>query len=87
MEVPFTTDQEAFIQQAIATGRYRTAEDAVRDAMSRWEEDERSRITLLAAFDEAEADLEAGHFTDYSADTLQVLGRELKAEARALRQR
>lgn len=63
MEVQFTPDQEAFIRQAVASGRYRTAEDAVRDAMTRWEEGERSRLMLLAAFDEAEADLQAGHFT------------------------
>ena len=42
MEVVFTADQEAFIRQAIASGRYRSPEDAVRDAMTRWEESERS---------------------------------------------
>ena len=38
MEVHFTPDQEAFVRQAIASGRYQTAEDAVRDAMTQWEE-------------------------------------------------
>lgn len=55
--------------------------------MSRWEDEARSRLTMLAALDEAEADLEAGHFTDYGDASLQVLGSELKAGARVLRQR
>jgi Arc/MetJ-type ribon-helix-helix transcriptional regulator len=57
MEVHFVPDpdQEVFIRQGIANGRYQTAEDAVRDAMSRWEERERTRLELLATLDEAEA--------------------------------
>ena len=85
MEVAFTADQEAFIRQAIASGRYRSPEDAVRDAMTRWEESERSRLRLLTAFNEAEADLEAGDFTDYTDENHSTLANELKQEARALR--
>ena len=85
MEVQCTPDQEVFIRHAIANGRYQTAEDAVRDAMARWEEDERARITLVAAFEEAECDLEAGQFTDYATDALPALAAELKHEARTLR--
>jgi putative addiction module CopG family antidote len=66
MEVQFTQDQEAFVRQAIAEGRYQTAEDAVRAAFARWEEEERSRIELLTALDEAEADLEPGRYKDYT---------------------
>ena len=80
-------DQEAFIRQGIANGRYQTAEDAVRDAMSRWEERERTRLELLATLDEAEADLETGRYTDYSNETLPLLADELKREARTLRNR
>ena len=84
MEVHFTPDQEALIRRAIASGRYQTAEDAVQDAMARWEEGERVRIEVLARLDEAEADLEAGRYTDYSDETLPTLADELKREARAL---
>jgi putative addiction module CopG family antidote len=89
MEVHFVPDpdQEAFIRQGIANGRYQTAEDAVRDAMSRWEERERTRLELLATLDEAEADLETGRYTDYSNETLPLLADELKREARTLRNR
>ena len=87
MEVQLTPDQEAFIQKAVASGRYATAEAAVRDAMARWEEGERARFELLAALDEAEADLKAGRYVDYSNATLPTLAEELKREARELHER
>ena len=46
---------------------------------------ERARVELRAALDEAEADLEAGHYTDYTNETLPQLADELKREGRALR--
>jgi putative addiction module CopG family antidote len=87
MQFTLTPDQEALIRQAIASGRYRTPEDAVRDAMARWEERERARVELLAALDEAEADLAGGRYTDHTDDTLPQLAEELKREARAARDR
>ena len=87
MEVHFTADQEAFIRQAIDSGRYQTADDAVRDAMARWEEDERARLGLLAAFDEAESDLETEDFVDYTDANLDSLAMELKREGRNIRDR
>ena len=75
MQFEPTPDQQAFIHQAIASGRYQSAEEALRDAMARWEEDERRRIELLSAFDEAESDLSAGHYADYANETLPSPGR------------
>ena len=86
MEVQFTIEQQAFLRQAIASGRYRTAEDAVRDALATWENRERARAERIASLDEAEADLVAGRFADYTDDTLPELAAELKREARAQRQ-
>jgi putative addiction module CopG family antidote len=85
MEIHLSPDQEAFIRQAIASGRYQSADDAVRDALTRWEENERTRMELIAALDQAEADLEAGRYAEYTAETLPKLADELKREARALR--
>ncbi len=87
MEVQLTPDQEAFIRQAVASGRYTSAEAAVRDAMARWEERERGRLELLATLDAAQADLNAGLYTDYTDATLPRLAEELKREARDLRRR
>jgi len=85
MEVQLTPDQEAFVQKAVASGRYPSAEAAVRDAMARWEDGERSRVELLAALDEAEADLKSAEFSDYTNATLPQLADELKHEARQRR--
>ena len=84
MEVELTPDQEALIREAVASGRYPSVEDAVRDAMARWEEGERVRLELLAALDEAEADLENGRYADYTDVTLPSLANDLKREAREL---
>jgi Arc/MetJ-type ribon-helix-helix transcriptional regulator len=81
-----TPDQAAFVERAIETGRLQRAEDAVREALLLWEERERARVLLTAAFDEAEADMEAGHYTDYTDETLPQLAAELKREARASRE-
>ena len=82
MQVELTPEQRAFVQQAIETGRLRHPEEAVQEALSFWEERERARAGLLISFDEAEADLHAGDFTDYNNETLQQLADELKREAR-----
>jgi putative addiction module CopG family antidote len=57
MDVSLTPDQEAFIRQAIETGRFHSKEDAVQEAMSLWEERERRRLEILVAVDRAEASL------------------------------
>jgi len=77
MGVQLTSDQEAFVPKAVASGRYPSAGAAVRDAMARWEEGERARMELLAALDEAEVDLEALHHTDHTDATLPQLADEL----------
>jgi hypothetical protein len=53
--------------------------------MARWEEGERARLELLAALDEAEADLAAGRYCDYTDTTLPRLAEELKRESRESR--
>jgi Arc/MetJ-type ribon-helix-helix transcriptional regulator len=60
MEVHLTPDQDAFIRQAIETGRLHRKEDAVQEAMSLWEERERRRLEILVAVDHSEASLGRG---------------------------
>jgi putative addiction module CopG family antidote len=60
MEVQLTPDQKAFVRQAIESGRLQREEDAVKEALSMWEERERTRAEILAAVDEAEASLARG---------------------------
>ena len=85
MELILTPEQDAFVRQAITTGRLHRVEDAVQEALALWEKQERNRIEILAALDESEDDLQAGRYVDYSDDSLPELERELKQEARALR--
>jgi putative addiction module CopG family antidote len=60
MEVRLTPDQEAFVRQGIESGRFHRPEDAVAEALSLWEERERTRAEILAAVDAAEASLARG---------------------------
>jgi putative addiction module CopG family antidote len=87
MEVHLTVEQEAFVQEAIESGRFHRAEEAVQQALSLWEKQERNRVQLMAALNEAESDLLAGEYTDHTDETLPLLADELKAEARAIQGR
>ena len=60
MEVQLTPDQKAFVRQAIESGRLHHEEDAVKEALSLWEERERRRLEILVAVDKAEASLARG---------------------------
>ncbi len=60
MEVQLTCDLKAFVREAIQSGRLRREEDAVKEALSLWEERERTRAEILAAVDDAEASVVRG---------------------------
>ena len=60
MEVQLTADQKAFVRQAIETGRLNREEDAVKEALSMWEERERRRLEILASVGKAQASLARG---------------------------
>ena len=87
MEVKFTPEQQAFVRQAIASGRVHRAEEAIQQALSLWKKQERNRVQILAVVDEAEADLQTGQYTDYTVASVPLLAEQLKAEARALSDR
>ena len=77
-----TADQEAFVRQAITSGRLGREEDAVREALSMWEERERTRAEMLAAIDEAEASLERGEGRDITQESMRQLAGDVKARGR-----
>ncbi len=84
MEVHLTPDQEAFVRQAIATGRLRRVEDAVQEALSLWEQRERTRAEILAAVDTAEASLAGGEGRTISTpQSMRELADEVKRRGRA----
>jgi putative addiction module CopG family antidote len=69
MDVRLTPEQEAFVQQLVASGRFGTADDAVREALARLKEDESERAELIASLERGEAVIEAGRYWDYDEDS------------------
>jgi putative addiction module CopG family antidote len=83
MEVQLTDDQKAFVQQAINTGRYTREEDAVKEALSLWEERERTRAEILAQIDLAEASLARGEGRIITEESMRDLAEDVKQRGRA----
>ena len=78
MEVRLTPDQEAFVRQAIESGRFHRAEDAVEEALLLWEERERKRAELLATLDDAKASLARGEGRNITQESMRDLAEEVK---------
>jgi putative addiction module CopG family antidote len=83
MEVHLTPDQKAFIRQAIESGRFARAEDAVEEALALWEERERKRAEILAAVDVAEASLARGEGRVLTQESVRELADKVKQRGRA----
>lgn len=82
MEVDLTPEQKEFLQLAIASGRLRGAEDAVRQALSLWEERERARAEILAAVDAAEESLAQGQGRELTPEFMRELSGKIKERGR-----
>ena len=78
-----TSDQEAFIREAVSAGRVDSAEDAIRKALALWEENERSRAEILAAVDIAEASIACGQGRIITQESMGELAAEIKTRGRA----
>jgi len=83
MEVQLTPDQKAFVRQAIESGRIQREEDAVREALSLWEERERTRTEILAAVDLAEASIARGEGRVITQESMRQLAEEVKQRGRS----
>jgi putative addiction module CopG family antidote len=83
MEVNLTPDQKAFVRHAIESGRLQHEEDAVREALSLWEERERTRAEILAAVDEAETSLARGEGCTITQESMRQLAENVKQRGRA----
>lgn len=83
MEVQLTPDQQAFARQAIQSGRLRREEDAVREALSLWEDRERARLEILVAVDEAEASVARGEGRVITQQAMRDLAEGVKQRGRA----
>jgi len=83
MDIRLTPDQEAFIREAVASGRFERPEDAVQEALSLWESRERRRTELLTSLDEAETSLSRDDGLEISEQSVRSLAEEVKRRGRA----
>jgi Arc/MetJ-type ribon-helix-helix transcriptional regulator len=83
MEVHLTPDQKAFVRQAIESGRLLREEDAVKEALSLWEQRERTRTEILVAVDDAEASLARGEGRILTQESMRELAENVKRRGRA----
>lgn len=78
MEVHLTPDQEAFVRQAIESGRLHRPEDAVEEALRLWEERERKRSAFRATLEEAKASIARGEGRVITEESMKELVEEVK---------
>ena len=83
MDVILTPDQRAFARRAIESGRLRSEQDAVQEALALWEERERQRTEFLLTLDAAKASLARGEGRVITQESMQQLAREVKERGRA----
>ncbi|MGC2128499.1 MAG: hypothetical protein WA629_00260 [Candidatus Aquilonibacter sp.] len=83
MDVELTPDQQAFARRAIDSGRLRSEQDAVQEALALWEERERQRIEFLLTLDEAKASLSGGVGRILTQESMHQLAGEVKERGRA----
>jgi Arc/MetJ-type ribon-helix-helix transcriptional regulator len=83
MDVNLTPDQKAFARCAIESGRLRSEQDAVQEALALWEERERQRTEFLLTLDDAKASLARGEGRIITPQSVQQLAQEVKERGRA----
>jgi Arc/MetJ-type ribon-helix-helix transcriptional regulator len=82
MEVQLKSDQKAFARRAVESGRLRSEEEAVREALSLWEDRERKRLELLATLDRARASLANGEGRVITRESMRELSAEVRERGR-----
>ena len=83
MEVELTSDQRAFARHAVESGRLRSEQDAVEEALALWEERERRRVEFRATIDEARASLARGEGRPVTQESMRALTAEVRERGRA----
>ena len=76
--IPWLRSQAAFVRLAIASGRFRSEEDVVEEALSLWEERERKRAEFLATLEEAGSALARGEGRIITRESMRELADEVK---------
>jgi putative addiction module CopG family antidote len=82
MKIELTPDQQAFVRDAVASGRLRSEDDAIREALALWERRERARAEILANLTAAEAALACGEGRAITEESMRELAAEVKQRGR-----
>jgi Arc/MetJ-type ribon-helix-helix transcriptional regulator len=82
MQIDLTLEQRDFVRQAVESGRFESAEDAVQAAMTLWVERERRRFAIIAAVDIAKASLNRGEGIEITQDSMRALADDVKRQGR-----
>jgi putative addiction module CopG family antidote len=83
MQIDLTPEQEDFVRQAIESGRFERAEDAVQAAMTLWVDRERRRAEILAAVDIARTSIRGGEGIEITHESMRALAEDVKRNGRA----
>lgn len=83
MDVQLTSDQKAFVRRAIDSGRLRTEQEAVEEALLLWEERERRRAEFLLKLNDARVALAAGEGRPITQESVREIAHEVKERGRA----
>jgi len=83
MDIRLSPDQKAFAVRAIETGRLRSEEEVVQEALALWEERERRRAEFLLSLDEARDSLARGEGRVITEESMVQLAREVKDRGRS----
>jgi putative addiction module CopG family antidote len=83
MQIDLTPEQQEFVRQAIESGRFERAEDAVQAAMTLWVDRERRRAEILAAVDIASASIRRGESIEITRESMRALAEDIKRLGRA----
>jgi Arc/MetJ-type ribon-helix-helix transcriptional regulator len=83
MQIDLTPEQQDFVRQAVASGRFERAEDAVQAAMTLWIERERRRTEILAAVDIAKASIDRSEGIEITQESMRALAEDVKRRGRA----
>jgi Arc/MetJ-type ribon-helix-helix transcriptional regulator len=83
MQIDLTPEQQDFVRQAVASGRFARPEDAVQAAMTLWVEHERRCTETLAAVDIARASIDRGEGIEITQDSMRALAEDVKRSGRA----
>jgi Arc/MetJ-type ribon-helix-helix transcriptional regulator len=82
MQIDLTPEQQDFVRQAVASGRFERPEDAVQAAMALWIERERRRAEILSAVDIAKASIDRGEGIEITQDSMRALAEDVKRRGR-----